>query len=137
METRELEYENGEKALEDLNIGAVKNVNSSEDPEDFLSLYVTSAEKATVSLNAENETLVQAALSRLIKDKTALVFLRGYDMMVTMKIRRRVDGIHSGMPTAPAVFPRASASSWARGRKVYYENSPPDRRHIFRDMIAE
>ena len=39
----------------------------------FFSPYLTLADEATASLDVENETLIQTALSRLIQDKTVLV----------------------------------------------------------------
>lgn len=57
-----------------MNIGAVKNVNPSEkNPEDFLSLYLTLADEATASVDVDNESYIQEAISELVKGKTILV----------------------------------------------------------------
>lgn len=57
----------------------------------FLSLYLTLADEATASLDVENETLVQQAISNLVKNKTVLIIahrmrtVAGADQIVVLK----------------------------------------------------
>ena len=77
-------------------------------------------DEATASLDVDNETLIQTALSRLIQGRTVLVIahrmrtVAGADKIV---VRRRRGGGRGGQPPRPA----------PPGRKVCPHGSPADR----------
>jgi len=63
-------------------------------PEDFFSPYLTLADEATASLDVDNETEIQKAISGLVKGKTVLVI--AHRMRTVEKVRRINKEYHHG-----------------------------------------